>query len=132
MLNKEFFENKYFSPGYYLMCHAIELGLKSYLVQHGYTLEELRKKPFGHNLCSILAETEKCGIDSSFVAPSLHSAIVYLNDLYMGKMFEYRGKPGIIRLGEWPCVKIMRDDIQRLLHLLNDCYRADSIAEKEV
>ncbi|MDA7968950.1 MAG: hypothetical protein MPK31_08515 [Gammaproteobacteria bacterium] len=130
VLDKHLFEDAYIFPGHYLLCHAVELGLKSYLVQHGYTLDELRKKPLGHSLCNILAETEKCGIDHSILTLSLRSAISFLNDLYVRKIFEYRGKPGIIRHDEWPCVKTMLRDMQKLLLLLENRYREDSRAEK--
>ncbi|MDA8015394.1 MAG: hypothetical protein MPK09_07305 [Gammaproteobacteria bacterium] len=120
---------------YYLLCHAIELGLKSYLVQHGYTQEELRK--MGHNLCKILAEmdeilTEKneCSIGHSLVPPYLRRAIAFLSDLYLKKVFEYPVRTGTMCSGEWPCVKTMLRDIQKLLFFLNHLYVADSNAEE--
>jgi hypothetical protein len=41
------------SPQYVLIFHAIELALKALLLGKGLTLDELKKRPYGHNLVNL-------------------------------------------------------------------------------
>jgi hypothetical protein len=38
----------------YLVCHAVECALKSFLTLKGYDLDKLADRQFGHNLANIL------------------------------------------------------------------------------
>ena len=61
----------------FLMCHAIELALKSYLLLKGVPEEDLRKdekdkKGLGHNLAGIFDEAVRLGFNQDCaVAPIL-------------------------------------------------------------
>lgn len=122
---KHFFRLGHTLSGYYLLFHAIELGLKSYLIQHGYTQAKLKK--MGHNLRDILAAADRCGIDQSFITQILRDAIVCWNEQYMNKEFEYRIKLGF--MVRQHCVATIQHDIKRLLDSLWDRYRLDARAE---
>jgi HEPN domain-containing protein len=47
---------------YILTFHAIELGLKAFLVKHGLTEGQLKRKPYGHNLIVLFKEAERRGL----------------------------------------------------------------------
>jgi hypothetical protein len=47
---------------YFLFCHAIEVGLKAYLLHIGETEESLRSE-FGHDIARLLRETRSRGLN---------------------------------------------------------------------
>jgi hypothetical protein len=47
---------------YIITFHAIELGLKAFLVKQGLTEDQLRRKPFGHNLIGLFEEAKRRGL----------------------------------------------------------------------
>src|SRR5204863_7572248 len=51
---------------WFLLCHAIELTLKSFLLARSHKVSDLasKKKGFGHNLDALLAAAKKEGLDS--------------------------------------------------------------------
>ncbi|MBM9595499.1 HEPN domain-containing protein [Roseitranquillus sediminis] len=53
------------APVYYLYFHAIELYLKAYLVAHGRTLEDLRKR-FSHRVRALAEEAKPLGLRLRF------------------------------------------------------------------
>lgn len=46
----------------FLVCHAIELGLKAFLSLKGHRMVTLSQGPFGHKLSTILNEAEAAGL----------------------------------------------------------------------
>lgn len=73
------------SPKFYLLCHALELALKSWLRKEGYTVKQLVK--FDHNLIALLAELiDNHGV---IVPPDAIQAIELANDYYDTKQYEY-------------------------------------------
>jgi hypothetical protein len=50
------------TPEYIVLFHAIELGLKAFLLKPGLPTEKLRKKPFGHDLVQLYAEAKRRGM----------------------------------------------------------------------
>ena len=71
-----------YRPAIYLLCHSIELGLKSLLILHGTTDKDL--KAHGHCILSSL----KVVGESMFSGKAIH-AVSQLNDYYAGKEMEY-------------------------------------------
>lgn len=77
---------------YYNFLHGVELGLKSYL-RHvdAVPLKELRSRPYGHNLCSLLDESIR--FDLRARCPRLEDdhieAIRCSSECYMQKELEY-------------------------------------------
>jgi len=49
-------------PAYFLLAHAIEVVLKSYLATKGVTKKQLRHKPLGHDIDYIFSECERHGL----------------------------------------------------------------------
>ncbi|TKB19161.1 MAG: hypothetical protein E5V75_08360 [Mesorhizobium sp.] len=49
-------------PAYFLLAHAIEVILKSYLAAHGVSKRDLRFKPYGHDIDYIFSECERRGL----------------------------------------------------------------------
>lgn len=78
-------------PVFYLVGHAIELGLKAFLLQQGVTLNEIRDpKKYGHNLQPAYEEALQRGLDKHFIAPGeSEAAFKILDVLYSSKEFEY-------------------------------------------
>jgi hypothetical protein len=50
------------TPEYILTFHAIELGLKAFLAKRGLTEDQLRRKPFRHNLIRLFEEAKNQGL----------------------------------------------------------------------
>lgn len=75
-------------PKYYLVCHSLELALKSYLLMETKSMEELKK--LGHGLGKILGKSREFGLDSVVVMSELENcAIDKANKWYKRKGFEY-------------------------------------------
>jgi hypothetical protein len=49
-------------PRYFLLCHAIELALKAYLVFYGATPKELKQTGVRHNLANLLTRAINAGL----------------------------------------------------------------------
>lgn len=47
---------------YIVTFHAIELGLKAFLIKNGMSAERLRKKPYGHNLTELFEAAARRGL----------------------------------------------------------------------
>ncbi|MCB2227263.1 MAG: hypothetical protein KQH53_11350 [Desulfarculaceae bacterium] len=82
------------APIYYLSSHSIELVVKAYLMAHGRDLNELKKKPYGHDLCRLYCEACNYGLPRQLrktgSKPYMIAAIIELtNKYYHGKEFEY-------------------------------------------
>lgn len=72
---------------FFLLCHAVELLLKSYLQMKGYKVVELRKKRVGHNLSRLIEMVlEKKEIS---ISKKDHSLLCIVSESYSQKEFEY-------------------------------------------
>ena len=77
-------------PAYYLVGHSIELALKSFLLAKGYKITELRKRNYGHNLETLLAEARRRKLGREVKLSRYEDeAIKLLNKTYNTKKFEY-------------------------------------------
>jgi HEPN domain-containing protein len=47
---------------YIVTFHAIELGLKAFLIKHGMDAGKLRRRPFGHDLVRLYDEAKRHGL----------------------------------------------------------------------
>ena len=73
---------------YILTFHALELGLKAFLAKHGLTNEQLRKKPFSHNLVNLYNEACKRGLSISL--PNIEDTIAWINEYHdQGSLLRY-------------------------------------------
>src|ERR1700756_3132101 len=76
------------TPVNYLIGHAIELGLKAYLLQQGVGLDGIKK--LGHELCTAYGEARARGFDDHLKPQDGDiSVLETLNALYADKQFEY-------------------------------------------
>ena len=77
-------------PTYYLLGHATELALKSFLLANGDSLDRLRQR-IGHNLAKAARRVRatKCDPLAQTVADNFE-VIELLNFYYEAKEFEYR------------------------------------------
>lgn len=74
----------------YLVCHAIELGLKAYLSLKGKEMLDLADGQFGHKLSTILKAAEDAGLLTMVPLSEAHrEAICLAETYYAGKVFEY-------------------------------------------
>jgi hypothetical protein len=76
------------TPVNYLIGHAIELGIKAYLLQRGRSLADI--KSIGHHLRTAYKEARELGLDEHF-QPEAEGIEVLdaLDALYSDKQFEY-------------------------------------------
>jgi hypothetical protein len=81
-LEKHHYANE--TPHYVILFHAIELGLKAFLIKDGMSIEELRKSPYGHNLQSLYREASKRGL--------------YLDDSQFEPMIDWINKWGGVKI----------------------------------
>ena len=73
----------------YLLGHALELFLKSFLMKKGWKLEDL-KKDFGHRIDRLLKEACKHDIADYFrISDELKADLALFSKLYAGKDYEY-------------------------------------------
>ncbi|AZG76702.1 hypothetical protein [Methylocystis rosea] len=84
MLDKDF-DNS--TGGYILTFHAIELGLKAFLLKQGHSLESLRKKPFGHDLVELFDAAKKSGLTLNF--EHADEMISWVNEWHSTVMIRY-------------------------------------------
>ncbi len=76
------------TPVNYLIGHAIELGLKAYLLQQGVGLDGIRK--IGHELITAYDEARARGLDNHFTPKDGDISVLQtLDALYSDKQFEY-------------------------------------------
>jgi hypothetical protein len=57
-------------PRYFLLCHAIELALKAFLILRGVSSGTLKSPTFRHNLKQLLAEAVNYGLPLGVLARS--------------------------------------------------------------
>ena len=73
-------------PMYFLICHSLELSLKSFLSQRGYDEKQLKR--IGHSIEKCLIEAEGKGLRPSILPPEVNK-ILELDRHYTGKSLEY-------------------------------------------
>ena len=74
----------------YLVCHAIELGLKAFLSLKGHQMVNLAEGQFGHKLGAILNEAESIGLLDLVPLTTAHREVIKRAEIYYaGKVFEY-------------------------------------------
>ncbi len=80
---------KRFSPvRYYLVCHSIELSLKSFLFSAGFKKKD--RKGLKHDLENALGVAEANGLSSHIdITPADRVNLIKANRLYLKKEFEY-------------------------------------------
>jgi hypothetical protein len=93
---------------YYLFGHALELSFKAFLLKSGMDARILSRKPYSHNLESLLTSCFDHNLDK-IICLTAHqkSCITWLNTIYNDKWFEYP-----IVNGAWNLPK--DDDLQQL------------------
>jgi hypothetical protein len=89
-------EQTIWSPLYFLLCHAIDLILKSYLASQGATQSEL-KGSLGHDLLKTYARARKRGFTPSDVRTA--EIVRWLSPFHKELVFRYRsGRSGFTQL----------------------------------
>ncbi len=81
-------DHKFIGMRHYTLCHALELTLKSLLVDTGDYNEQMLMKKFGHNLF-VLANEVKKKYDPFPEVDACMGWIKVLNSDYKGKGYEY-------------------------------------------
>jgi hypothetical protein len=66
-------------PRYFLLCHAIELALKAYLLFHGATADEIKNPSLRHNLKELLEQAIQKGLP---IGPCTRSELELLHDAH--------------------------------------------------
>lgn len=113
-------DRKYSPSSYYLICRAIELSFKAYLLAKGMDRKKLKSKSLGHNLCSIFRKSKELQIGS--VVSFTDKEIVNLkiaNSWYADKGFEYFQLRNLIRDDEkLPNVEVLKGMVEKLFEKL--------------
>jgi len=99
-------------PKYYLVCHALELGLKAFLNHKGISVKVLRSKKYGHDLRALFSLARQLGLRKEFHYTSAQwRAIRNLYSHYHSKSFEY------LKVGykTWPPYQVIQSAVAELL-----------------
>src|SRR5438552_3708325 len=74
----------------HLLGHALELHLKTYLLNRGMKLSPLTRRPYGHNIARLLDECIRQGIQKDFrISLELRTDVNSFSALYASKGLEY-------------------------------------------
>jgi len=74
----------------YLLGHALELFLKSFLMKKGSSIKQLKSRSFSHNIDHLLKESLKHDIEDCFhISDELKANISSFSKLYSAKHYEY-------------------------------------------
>ena len=113
-------DRKYSPSSYYLICRAIELSFKAYLLAKGINRKNLKSKSLGHNLVSILRKSKELGIDSVISLTGDEIAnLKKANSWYADKGFEYFQLRNLIRDdNKLPDVEVLKDLVEKLFEKL--------------
>lgn len=78
-------------PGYFLLGRSVELSLKAFLLQCGFTVKQLRSRPYGHNLRELMRAASENGLTEHVGVGKQEGASIYLlSHDYVTKRLEYR------------------------------------------
>jgi hypothetical protein len=78
------------APVLFLVGHAIELSLKSFLLTRDVTLEALRSRDYGHQLHRCLRKAKELELlDLVEITTDENDALTLLDDLYASKQLQY-------------------------------------------
>ncbi len=66
------------------MFHALELGLKAFLIRYGMTEEDLSKRPYGHDLERLYSEALRHGLSLRFA--DANKMIAWCNEWHSGRI----------------------------------------------
>jgi HEPN domain-containing protein len=80
-------------PSYFMLCHAVEMALKSFLISHGRSLYDLRSK-FGHDLDKLLADAAQEGLSLSTRATEDIKLMSRVHTSYLQRYPNYEGAMG--------------------------------------
>src|SRR3972149_10301169 len=99
-------------PIYYLLGHAIELALKSFLRAKGKSLDELKGERLRHDLSAALKQAEALDL-RAYVAlrPDQEAAIQILSSYYKDKEIEYI----VTGFKELPTLEILQECANTLI-----------------
>jgi hypothetical protein len=117
-----------FSPKYYLVCHAIELILKSFILVSGGKKRELMHPDLRHNLLSLFERATELGLAHN--DPSFSVLIATIAPLHSEHRFRYR-KTGFITVVETKQMsKIVEKLIGQIAPTVNAAMHAQIAAQR--
>jgi len=71
----------------YLLGYALELFLKAYLLKSGFTTTALKRKPYSHDLVTLLSAARSKGLDGIVrITPKTEQAVAALAEVYPEKL----------------------------------------------
>jgi hypothetical protein len=105
------------SPEYFLLCHATELILKSYLACHGATEKELRQ--LGHRLLRTYSRARKKGFCPTDVRTT--EVIRWLSPFHEVLFFRYRKGSGFV---QYPAPNEVAEVVSSLIRQIDPIVRS--------
>jgi HEPN domain-containing protein len=75
------------TPHYIVLFHAIELGLKAFLIKHGIEVKALEKRPYRHDLSALYKEAVRHGLSLS--DPNAAGLIDWINEWHEKPKLRY-------------------------------------------
>jgi hypothetical protein len=78
-------------PRYFALCHATELALKSFLLAHGWTDQQIKDIAFRHDITNLMTEAVARGLN---ISAGAQSDINLLSDAHKGFWHRYPKQNG--------------------------------------
>lgn len=104
------------SPAFMLIGHSIELSLKAFLLARGIPIDTLSKRPYGHDLDRLLADSLRLRIDRLVPLYDFHrEAIALTSPVYRKHEFRYITN-GFRTLPEWGFIAHTAAELTRCQH----------------
>jgi hypothetical protein len=121
-------KNRFSPVPYYLICHSIELSLKSFLFSAGFKRKD--RKKLNHNLEEALKAAEDKGLGTHIeITPLDRDALNKINKLYPKKEFEYFESLETIYDPHDFDLEVIASFAQRLLDAIESPVRASIIEQ---
>jgi len=113
-------EKHYSPPSYYLLCRALELSFKAYLLIKGVDRKQLKKRSLGHDLEKILKKAKEFGIASIVQISDLEKEhIKRANNWYARNGFEYFELENILEgASTLPDLQVLTGLLEKLIEKL--------------
>ena len=106
----------YSAPAFMMIGQSIELSLKAFLLARGVPLDELKFKPYGHDLAALLAEAQRRRIDRLVPLYDFHvDSIKTLAPVYGRHEFRYI-VTGTKTIPNWGFISLTAGTLTQCLH----------------
>ncbi len=103
-------------PRYFMLCHAIELALKSYLIAHGATTQQLTQKTFRHSMTELITQAIDKGLSLTETTRDDIKRLHEAHEKYWHRYPKENAKPVFIIEQFEPAARELLDRVAATIH----------------